>query len=503
MRLYWLAAPLCALGLVLGCMQVHGRAVEAAGAVGLDQRVAAPGQKAEPAQPSGEQGRGQTSSSAGAECSIADLVTTMREAVVGVTTRRSSEAPLMNGDTDDFWQHFFGDTPPASRGHDDTERGLGSGFIIEADGLVVTNYHVVEGADEVRVRTAADIEYRASVRGADPATDVALLQIKNLDRKLTAAPLGDSDKLRVGDCVVAIGNPFGLELTVTRGIISAKGREIGETPFDQFLQTDAAINPGNSGGPLFDLQGRVVGINTAIVATGQGIGFAVPINLVKSLLPQLRQNGRVVRGYIGVSAQDLNPRLAEALGVGVDKGAVVASVVADGPGAKAGLQVGDVIIAVGGQPVESAGDLSRRVASFKPGSTAAIDYLRKAQKHSTKILLAERPAKGREAPPPQPKEESAEQEGGLGLRLRAVPPEVLRTEKIDGGVLVVSVDSGSRASMAGLESGDIILEADGKPVRSVADLRGVASKARSRTLLLRIVREHSTLFVAVPGEQKG
>ncbi|MGI5865258.1 MAG: S1C family serine protease, partial [Myxococcales bacterium] len=335
----------------------------------------------------------------GAGCSIADLVERVRPAVVGVTTQREVDSPFTSGEFDNFWRRYFGGEPPPSFGGPSVERGLGSGFIIDPRGLVITNHHVIEGADIVRVRTADGTELDAVVKGVDPPTDIALLQIQNLECELPAAVLGDSDAIRVGDCVVAIGDAFGLELTVTRGIISAKAREIGETPYDQFLQTDAAINPGNSGGPLFDLSGRVVGINTAIVATGQGIGFAVPINLVKSLLPQLQATGRVVRGFIGVSVQDLTPRLAEALGVQGDKGAVVASVERDGPAAKAGLKQGDVIVSLQGEPVEDAADLSRRIAQLQPGARARIEYVRDGERRSVEIVLTER-RDGSEAPRP-------------------------------------------------------------------------------------------------------
>ena len=383
----------------------------------------------------------------GSACSIADLVERVRPTVVGVTTQREVDSPFTSGEFDDFWRRYFGGEPPPSFGGPSVERGLGSGFIIDARGLVMTNNHVIEGADVVRVRTADGTEFDAVVKGVDPPTDLALLQIQNLERELPAASLGDSDATRVGDCVVAIGDAFGLELTVTRGIISAKAREIGETPYDQFLQTDAAINPGNSGGPLFDLGGRVIGINTAIVATGQGIGFAVPINLVKSLLPQLESTGRVVRGFIGVSVQDLTPRLAEALGAQGDKGAVVASVEHDDPAAKAGLQAGDVIVSLQGEPVEDAADLSRRIAQLKPGARARLEYLRQGERRNAELLLTER-RDDSEAPRPEPEGGRSESEQRLGLSLQNVPAELQRELKIDGGALVASVEPSSRAGQA-------------------------------------------------------
>src|SRR5690606_8379835 len=314
----------------------------------------------------------------------------------------------------DFWRRFFGQDPPLRE-----RRGIGSGVVIR-EGIVLTNHHVVEGATEVRIRTADQREYAAEVIGTDPPTDIAVLRVLDLDRPLQVAELGDAESARVGDRVIAIGSPFGLELTVTSGILSAKARVLGAGPYDDFLQTDAAINPGNSGGPLFDMQGRVLGINTAIVAAGQGIGFAVPIDLVRATLPQLEATGRVIRGYLGVVIQDVTPELAEALELSVDDGALVASVVEDGPADEAGLRPGDVIVSLDGAPIERAQDLTRRVSRMAPDTMVRLGIRRGAEERTLRLTLGERPEDGARSAP----EEREDADPGLGLQIGPVPPRM-------------------------------------------------------------------------------
>ena len=326
----------------------------------------------------------------GALPSLAPLVQRLTPTVVGVTTRSrraTSPSPLPPGIP----------LPPRPQ-RDREEIGIGSGVIIDPDGLVLTNHHVVAGADSVEVRLYDDRQFEAKVVGADPETDIAVLRLEESREPLIAAQLGRSDDLLVGDYVIAIGNPFGLSLTVTAGIVSAMARVIGTSPFDDFLQTDAAINPGNSGGPLFDLDGRVVGINTAIVAPGEGIGFAVPIDLVRALLPQIVEQGRVVRGYMGVVIQDLTPKLARELGIDVDRGAMVVGVERRGPAERAGLRAGDVIIAVDDAKVEGAASLSRQVARTSPGDTARLEVLRDGDQRTIEVRLIERPGTGDASP---------------------------------------------------------------------------------------------------------
>ncbi len=429
---------------------------------------------------------------------LAPLVERVRPTVVGVTSRvRPRERGAAQGETppelEEFWRRFFGgEPPPFHGGPQGPSTGVGSGVIIDQRGIILTNNHVVEGADEVTVRTADEQEHSAKVLGTDPETDIAVLQIENPKTSFTAASLGSSDAVRVGDFVVAIGNPFGLELTVTSGIISAKARVIGAGPYDDFLQTDAAINPGNSGGPLFDLQGNVVGINTAIVATGAGIGFAVPIDLVKALLPQLRESGRVVRGYLGVSIQDLTPEIASALGMPARKGALVAEVQPNAPARD--LKAGDVVIAVEGQPVDGAAQLTRRVAQLTPGKQVNLTVVRDGKQQQVKVKLGERPGarelEGRSAPREEP--------GAIGLSLQDVPPDMARELGIKGGALVAEVRPGSRAAEAGLQPGDVIVEADRKPVASGKALADIAKKVGDKPLLLRVMRDGGAAFLVVP-----
>ena len=268
-------------------------------------------------------------------------------------------------------------------------RSLGSGFIIDAKGYVVTNNHVVEGADKIKVILVGGKEYQATVKGRDPKTDLALIQIVNPPENLPFLKLGDSDAIQVGDWVMAVGNPFGLGHTVTQGIISAKGRVIGAGPYDNFLQTDASINPGNSGGPLLNLQGEVIGINTAIIASGQGIGFATPSNIAKSVIPQLGDKGKVVRGMIGVQVQNVTPDLAKSFGMAEPKGALVAQVNPDTPAAKAGIQRGDIIIEFNGHPIHEMNELPRMVAETAPGSKATLKVLRQGKEKTLNLTITE------------------------------------------------------------------------------------------------------------------
>ncbi len=298
--------------------------------------------------------------------SVAGLVERVRGSVVGVT---SKSAP----------RRF-----PFGRGAGGGE-GLGSGVIIEERGIVLTNHHVVAAGSDVTVRTADGDEYPAAVVGADPETDVAVLALLGVQAPLPAAKLGSSDELRVGDGVIAIGNPFGLDFSVTTGIVSAKARVIGAGPYDDFLQTDAAINPGNSGGPLFDLEGNVVGIATAIVQGGQGIGFAVPIDLIEAFLPQLLDRGSVVRGWLGVAAIDL-PHAIDGEG-----GAVISDVMERGPAGAAGLRPGDVVVRVAGRPVKGAGALSRTVALLPPGAPVVLSVVRGGEAVDVEVVLGHRP----------------------------------------------------------------------------------------------------------------
>jgi len=434
-----------------------------------------------------------SSDAVGAPPSLAPLVEKVRPSVVGVTTILKGKGQVPP-EIEEYWRRFFGKNAPQPRGRERV--GIGSGVIVDASGVVLTNNHVVAGAEKVTVRTSDDRDHQAEVVGTDPDTDIAVLRITTQGGRFQAANLGDSDSIRVGDYVMAIGNPFGLELTVTSGIISAKARVIGATPFDDFLQTDAAINPGNSGGPLFDLSGKVVGINTAIVASGQGIGFAVPIDLVRSLLPQLEKSGRVVRGFLGVGVQDLTPELAQALGIQPTKGALVAQVEPNGPGAKAGLEPGDAVVSLNGEQVKGASELSRKVAQSKPGDTVTLGILRSGKQQDVKVTLGERPSSNESKPPAH--EQGEGEEGPVGLTIQPVPKQLQQQLGVDGGAMVSGVEPGSRADEAGLQPGDVILEANRKPVKQPKDLVKIANDAGDAPLALRVRRGEAAVYVVIP-----
>jgi serine protease Do/serine protease DegQ len=336
-----------------------------------------------------------------------DVAQQVRPAVVHLGTiqrakaRRGPNLPQGNDDPffRDFFNQFFGSEGPDSRS-EFRRPGLGSGVIIDKRGLVLTNFHVVKGADEILIRLSDKREYRGQILGTDPKTDLAVVKFQP-DHELTVATLGNSDALRVGEWAIAIGNPFGLDQTVTVGVISATGRsDVGIATYENFIQTDASINPGNSGGPLVNLKGQVIGVNTAIVAAGQGIGFAIPINMVKRVIDQLVDKGKVVRGWLGVALQPLSPDLAQSLGLEGTNGAVVGSTIAGSPAAQAGLEQGDVIVAFDKTPVEDYRHVQRLVAEARVGKSVQLQIVRKKQKMDLTVTIAEVPEdSGRRAGP--------------------------------------------------------------------------------------------------------
>jgi serine protease Do len=395
----------------------------------------------------------------------------------------------------EFFKHFFGDMPQGPQGpREFRQQGAGSGFIISKDGLIVTNNHVVEGAKELTVTLANKEEYPAKVVGRDPKTDIALVKIQPKGT-LPAATLGDSERLRVGEWVVAIGNPFGLSNTVTAGIVSAKGRVIGAGPYDDFIQTDASINPGNSGGPLFNMQGEVVGINTAIIPNGQGIGFAVPVNLAKGLLPQLEAKGEVTRGYLGVKAQAITPELAKSLNLKDQKGALVADVTKASPADIAGIKTGDVIVGFDGKEVAEVHNLPPLVAAAPIGKEVPITILRNGTEQTLKLKVGQMPDERAEA---AGSEEQAQGKWGLALRdLDARTAQRLGLNPGEG-VLVAAVQPGSAADRAGLQGGDVLLEVNRKKVTSVKEVQAEAQKdPKAQTLLLLFRRGNSSQFAAL------
>ncbi len=424
--------------------------------------------------------------------SIADLVDAVKDTVVNVDVQ--ARAPSMEGMPEELFERFFGSPEgpggpgspfggpgtPFGGPQEHIQQGEGSGFIIDPKGLILTNNHVVENAIDIRVRLNDGREFDAKVLGRDPLTDLALIKLQGDVKDLPVARLGNSDQVRVGDPVVAIGNPFGLTSSVSAGILSARARDIQAGPYDNFLQTDAAINPGNSGGPLFNMRGEVIGINTAIVGGGTGIGFAVPANMATALLPQL-QKGKIQRGWLGVSVQDLTAELAQALKVPVRKGAIVTDVQGDTPAAKAGLKTDDVITAIEGTPVESSRGLTRDIGFRAPGETLKLTVFRNGQQQQVQVKLGERP--DLEGLASAPREEQEEDTGRkLGLRLQEVDPRMVPGVK--EGAMIVGVDPGSPADRAGLLPGMVIVEAAGKPVRNPREFAQLVRGAKSGTVLL-------------------
>lgn len=394
---------------------------------------------------------------------------------------------------DEFFERFFGEQ--GQRPRDFKGQSLGSGFILDAEGHILTNNHVVEGADEVLVKLSDEHEFQAKVVGTDPKTDIALIKIEPKGTRLQPVSLGNSDSLRVGDWVLAVGNPFGYSHTVTAGIISAKGRVIGAGPYDDFLQTDAAINPGNSGGPLFDLDGKVVGINTAIVARGSGIGFAIPVNMARDIVGHLKDRGKVTRGWLGVGIQDVTKDLAKSFDLENSKGALVSEVFKDSPAEKAGMERGDVILEFGGITVDKRNELPRLVADRGPGAKVEVLVLRKGKKKALSVTLGEMKddaalAAGR-----------AGVEEKLGLTVQAITPEMRRHLGLDAAshLVVSGIEPGGAAAEAGVRRGDVILEVNQREVADLDAYQAALREAGGKESVLFLVRRgQGTLFLVVP-----
>jgi serine protease Do len=373
--------------------------------------------------------------------------------------------------------------------------GQGSGFIIDEEGYVLTNHHVVSKADDIKVSLMNGDTYEAELVGSDKKYDVALLKVEP-SGSFPAVELGDSAGAKVGEWVVAIGNPFGLNYSVTTGIISAKGRTIGHSAYDNFIQTDASINPGNSGGPLFDMQGRVIGMNTAIVKRGQGIGFAVPVDMIKEILPQLKSKGYVERGYIGARLQPLDKRLAKSFGVSKDFGVLIAGVEEGGPADKAGLRRGDIVIKYQGDRIRKVQQLMFAVAETSPGSEAAITVWRDGDRRELTVTLTSRPDSQQAT-----EEEPSSQEGTskLGVEVTELNQRIAAQLDVstDAGVLVKSVQPGSPASGA-LKRGDIIQQVGRSDIQSPEDVKAAMSGLEEGDVVrLRILRRGRGMFLAI------
>jgi serine protease Do len=415
---------------------------------------------------------------------VADLAEKVRPTVVNILTVQRVAGSMVEHPFDFFFGPDGGGRGP---GGERERQGAGTGFIIDASGYVVTNEHVVRDADSVTVRLADERELAADVVGRDPKLDLALLKVKN-GSDLPAAQLGTSESLRIGEHVLAVGNPFGLGHTVTLGIVSAKARSIGAGPYDEFIQTDAAINPGNSGGPLFNWRGEVVGINTAIRPGANSIGFAIPIDALRNVLDQLRTNGHVTRGKLGLAFQPVTADLAQALGLPGPKGAVVAALEPGGPAARAGLQPGDVILSVGTTSIAHAEELPRAVARNAPGTKLPVKYVRGGQTKDTVATLSaldDEPDRAASKPGP---EEARPRDTRLGLRISPAR---------GGGVRIEEIAAGSPANKE-LRPGDIVVEVGGKPIAGPAELEQAVERAKpGEVLLVKVRRGGATRFAAL------
>jgi serine protease Do len=438
---------------------------------------------------------------------FADLIEQVEPAVVTVETKKSASTQLsgFSGDprADEFFQHFFGLGRMMPQEAQPPVEGLGSGFIVDSSGYIITNNHVVDGADTVVVRLndKDKREFDAKVIGTDEKTDLALLKVDA--NNLRTVKLGDSDKTRVGDWVVAIGNPFGLGGTATVGIVSARGRDIRSGPYDDFMQIDAPINRGNSGGPVFNIEGEVVGVSTAIFSPNGGsvgIGFAIPANQVQKIVDELRDNGTVDRGWLGVQIQDVDEDLADGLGLDSQRGALVSDVIEDSPADKAGVEVGDVILSFDDHDVADARDLSRMVGDADKGDKAKISVWRNSERVKLNVKLAEADSSNLLA-----SNDAKEKDfDNLGLLLSPLTDEMrdrLGVDKKASGAVVLQVDPRGAAAEQGLRSGDLLVQADRRPIHTPGDLKDAlqnAKKSGRNSVPVLVKRGNIQQFVTLP-----
>jgi len=443
---------------------------------------------------------------------IADLVERVSPSVVTVFTTQAPDPRVAQGPNFGFpegspFEEFFkrfgmpDGMPGQGQGGNAERHALGSGFILDENGYIITNNHVVEGASEVKVQLDDRRELEAKIVGTDPQTDIALLKV-DAGKSLPHVTLGDSDAMRVGDDVIAVGNPFGLGGTVTKGIVSAIGRDINAGPYVDFIQTDAAINRGNSGGPLFDLDGKVIGVNSAIYSPNGGsvgVGFAIPSNIVKNVVAQLKDEGSVARGWLGVAIQRVTPEIASALGLDTAKGALVASVNENGP-SNGTLKSGDVILNFDGKPVTDSRDLPKLVGDTKAGRTVSIDILRKGEAKTVSVEIGTLKPERQAANDGTPRDKDAVNSEKLGATVSALSPaarESLGIGEDVKGAVVTSLKTGGAAARAGLEVGDVIVEVGNTPVSSAEELDAALAATRTGAALLLINRHGDPIFVAV------
>jgi serine protease Do len=437
--------------------------------------------------------------------SFADLAEKVAPAVVNISTskkmrmgRQMMPFPRFGprDPFDDFFDKYFEGMPEQGERQ---QHSLGSGFIIDGKGTILTNSHVVSQADEIEVELSDGRKFKAEIVGKDDKTDIAVIKIKPKG-DLPTIVLGDSSKLRPGDWVMAIGNPFGLEHTVTVGVVSAKGRLIGGGPFARFIQTDASINPGNSGGPLFNIDGEVVGINTMIYAGGQGIGFSIPIDLAKQLIPQLVEKGSVSHGWLGVAIQRITPDLAKSFKLEKEEGALVTEVYSGSPAARAGLMRGDVITEFNDEKVEDPYDLSLYVGNTEPGKEAKIEVLRNGEEKEFKIKIGQQEAKAGQPGGPEKERAVPGKSDNLGLVVRTITPQDARRLDVPSsfrGVVVGRVEPGSAGERADVRSGDVILEINDTKIQNIEDYDAAVKKLKEGDLVrLFIKRGPASVYLA-------
>jgi len=442
---------------------------------------------------------------------FASVVDPALAAVVNISSTKVVKQPNMPNIFDDpFFRQFFGNQfgphqgPGSSGPQTEKEYALGSGVIVNSDGYIVTNNHVVAGATDIQVFTPDKQKYKATVIGTDPRTDIAVLRIQA--KGLPTLALGDSSRLKVGDIVFAIGDPLGVGETATMGIVSATGRGLNGAieHYENFIQTDAAINPGNSGGALIDARGDLIGINTAIITNGngggnEGIGFAIPINMARRVMEQIVEHGKVVRGYLGVNIQSVGPDMAKAFGLSHGGGALVANVTPGGPAAKAGLERGDVILSLNGEDVNGPDDLSVHISEMAPGAVAHLKVFRNGQDQDIAVTLGEYPA---EVSGAQGSESGStgESAGLAGVQVQNLTPGIasqLNVPANTSGVVITQVAPSSPAASAGLQQGDIIQEVNHKPIHNVGEYEHAMSGSGNQPVLLLVNRGGTTLFVVI------
>ncbi|MCY4262563.1 MAG: DegQ family serine endoprotease [Candidatus Dadabacteria bacterium] len=430
-----------------------------------------------------------SSDSSGAFPSLAGLVEEQKHSVVNIsTTSVVKQGPMFpNFGEGDVFEEFFKRFFPNDREREFRRKGLGSGFIVSKDGYIVTNNHVISKAEDVQVVLYDGSRYTAEIVGQDPKTDLAVLRIKP-EKELIPVVFGNSDKLRIGDWVMAIGNPFGLGYTVTVGIVSAKGRSLGLGAYDDFIQTDASLNPGNSGGPLFNLGGQVVGVNTAIAARGQGIGFSIPAEIAKGVISQLMEKGKVVRGWLGVMIQPITQEIAESMGHEGTDGALISDISPGSPAEKAGLRRGDVVVKFDGETIKEFTSLSKLVAMKAPGTSAKITVVRDGKNKDISVVLGKMP--NEDSPAVSRRDED--------MKLTDITPDIAARFGVEhqAGVLIADVSRGSLAWEAGFRPGDVILEVDKKPVASLEDYNRITDGLNpGKKYLFLVKRRKNTVYI--------